>query len=127
MSKKKDDDTTPKAFRHWDPPGPGRKLVRHVYDTEIPLCQRLIDRVGLTDEQMVKLAEFMRECITSEGPKSENRFLKAGGEVAGVMITTFPFVILGSLPKNEDVAFWADMQEEPKKKSTTRRKKRKAK
>jgi hypothetical protein len=121
------DDTKPKVFRHWDPPGKGRKLVVHLYDTEIPLCQRLIDRVGLTDEQLEKLAAFMQECIVAEGPKSENRFMQAGGKVAGVMIMEFPFRILGSLPVGESVPMWVDAEEQPKKKKSTTRRKKKAK
>ena len=122
---KKTDDTKPKMFRHWDPPGKGRKLVVHLYDTEIPLCQRLLDRTGITQEQLHRLAEFTQECIVAEGPKSENRFLQAGGKVEGVMITTLPFHIIGSLPAKETVPFWTDFgTKSPKKKSTTRRKKK---
>ena len=126
MAKKKDDDTKPKMFTHLDEPGEGRKLVIHMYDTEIPLCRRLMKRVGLTEALLVKFAEFMRECIVADGPKKENRFLQAGGKVAGVAITDFRFRIIGSVPKKADVALWTDM-DTPKKKSTTRRKKQKAK
>jgi len=121
--KKEDDDTRPKMFTHLDEPGKERKLVIQVYDTQIPLCKRLMKRVGLTTKILVKFAEFMRECIVAEGPKKENRFLQAGGKVAGVAITEFRFRIIGSVPKKADVGLWTDMAEPPKKKSTTRRKK----
>jgi hypothetical protein len=112
---KKEDSTTPKAFRHWDPPGRGRKLVMHLYETDIPLCEYLMKKVGLTEDQLVRLAAFMQECIVAEVPEKDNRFLQAGGKVAGVMITKFPFTILGSLPKKARVPFWTDV-EAPKKK-----------
>jgi hypothetical protein len=108
---KKDDDTTPKAFRSWDPPGDGRKLVVHVYDTTLPLCRRLMERAGITEDQLEKLAAFLRESIVPEGPKSENRFLKAGGKIAGVMISEFHFTILGDLPEKASVPFWVDANE----------------
>ena len=110
--RKKDDDTTPKAFRHWDPPKKGRKLVVHLYDTTLPLCRRLLDRAGITEDQLEKLAEVMQESIVAEGPKSENRFLKAGGKVAGVMITEFNFTILGDLPKKASVPGWVDAKKQ---------------
>lgn len=123
-AKKQDDDAKPKMFRHWDPPGRGRKLVIHLHTTEIPLCQRILDRTGITQEQLHRLAEFMQECIVAEGPKKENRFLQAGGKVVGVMITELPFRIIGSLPTGKSAPMWTDMHEQPKKKSTTRRKKK---
>jgi len=103
--------TTPKVFRCFDPLPKSRRLIMHLHDIEMPLSHYLLEQVGLTEKQLVKLAKLLQASVVDTVPTKESRFRKAYGRVVGVVIHGFQFSVIGSIPqKTKTPIMWVDVQ-----------------